>query len=149
MNKDIINIKSPKISCGNLFGGGRFFRYCLIGCSGALLDLLIYSFLINVFFIHYLIANVISVFVGITNNFFFNSYLNFKRTDKLLIRYFSFCFIGILGLVISEILLYVLIEMCVLNTIFAKIVIIFVITIIQYTLNKLLTFRNFNKEEEV
>jgi len=122
-------------------------KYCIIGCSGALLDFIVYTILIKAFGMNYLLANALSVTAGITNNFFLNAYLNFKVTDKLFKRFISFYLVGMLGLLISEILLYLLVDIMSMNSIIAKIITIFVITIVQFILNKTITFKK--KKEEV
>jgi len=122
-------------------------KYCIIGCSGALLDFITYTILIKAFGMNYLLANALSVTAGITNNFFLNAYLNFKVTDKLFKRFISFYLVGMLGLVISEILLYLLVDIMSMNSIIAKIITIFVITIVQFILNKTITFKK--KKEEI
>ena len=116
-------------------------KYCIIGCSGALLDFITYTILIKAFGMNYLLANALSVTVGITNNFFLNAYLNFKVTDNMFKRFISFYLVGMLGLVISEILLYLLVDIMSMNSIIAKIITIFVITIVQFILNKTITFK--------
>lgn len=116
-------------------------KYCIIGCSGALLDFIVYTILIKAFGMNYLLANALSVTAGITNNFFLNAYLNFKVTDKLFKRFISFYLVGMLGLLISEILLYLLVDIMSMNSIIAKIITIFVITIVQFILNKTITFK--------
>ena len=122
-------------------------KYCIIGCSGALLDFIVYTILIKAFGMNYLLANALSVTAGITNNFFLNAYLNFKVTDKLFKRFISFYLVGMLGLLVSEILLYLLVDIMSMNSIIAKIITIFVITIVQFILNKTITFKK--KKEEV
>ena len=116
-------------------------KYCIIGCSGALLDFIVYTILIKAFGMNYLLANALSVTAGITNNFFLNAYLNFKVTDKLFKRFISFYLVGMLGLLVSEILLYLLVDIMSMNSIIAKIITIFVITIVQFILNKTITFK--------
>ena len=86
-------------------------------------------------------ANAVSVTLGITNNFFWNAFLNFKVTDNLIKRFLSFYMVGILGLLISSGMLYFLIEKNHINVIFSKIITIFVITVVQFLLNKLITFK--------
>ncbi len=122
-------------------------KYCIIGCSGALLDFIVYTILIKAFGMNYLLANALSVTAGITNNFFLNAYLNFKVTDNMFKRFISFYLVGMLGLLISEILLYLLVDIMIMNSIIAKIITIFVITIVQFILNKTITFKK--KKEEV
>ena len=124
----------------------RFFKYCIIGCSGACIDFIIYTILTLSFNINYLIANALSVSFGITNNFFFNTFFNFKKKDKLYIRFISFYTVGILGLFISEAVLYILIHNLQFDTTMSKIISIFIITIIQYLLNKYITFQNYQTE---
>jgi len=116
-------------------------KYCIIGCSGALLDFIVYTILIKAFGMNYLLANALSVTAGITNNFFLNAYLNFKVTDNMFKRFISFYLVGMLGLLISEILLYLLVDIMSMNSIIAKIITIFVITIVQFILNKTITFK--------
>ena len=121
--------------------GTRFIKYCLIGCTGAGLDFLFFTCLVKIFAINYLAANAVSVTLGITNNFFWNAFLNFKVTDNLIKRFLSFYMVGILGLLISSGMLYFLIEKNHINVIFSKIITIFVITVVQFLLNKLITFK--------
>ncbi len=119
----------------------RFIVYCMIGCTGAFLDFILYTFLVNFLHINYLLSNCFSVSIGITNNFFLNAFFNFKVTDGLIKRFFSFYFVGIIGLIISEILLYILVDISSINTIIAKVITIFVITLIQFFMNKIITFK--------
>ena len=123
-------------------------KYCIIGCSGALLDFIVYTILVSVLNMNYLLANALSVTIGITNNFFLNAYLNFKVTDNLFKRFISFYLVGMLGLIISEVMLYILVDIMNINSIASKIITIFVITIVQFLLNKTVTFKKGKREEE-
>ena len=64
----------------------RFIVYCLIGFTGVSLDFFIFYLLNNQLGIYYQYANVISVSLGIANNFVLNAFFNFKMLDK----FFSF-----------------------------------------------------------
>lgn len=123
----------------------NFILYCFIGCSGAGLDLIIYSILVSFTDIDYQIANMISCSCGIINNFFLNYFFNFKTRNRFVIRFLSFYSVGLLGLGISSLMLYLLIERLGINKIFAKILTIFVVTIVQYALNKYISFRKAGK----
>ena len=57
--------------------------YCLIGCTGATLDFVIYAVLTEWAGLHYQLANFISISFGIVNNFFWNYFFNFKTHDHL------------------------------------------------------------------
>lgn len=125
----------------------QFILYAIIGVMSAGLDFAVFTVLINFSSINYLIANAISIHCGIINSFLFNRRFNFKVTDKPLKRFISFYVIGLIGLGISSILLWLLIDNFDNNIILSKLVVIFVITIVQFTLNKLITF-NIKKDEE-
>ena len=119
----------------------RFIVYCLIGFTGVSLDFFIFYLLNNQLGIYYQYANVISVSLGIANNFVLNAFFNFKMLDKFFSRFLKFYSIGLLGLATSALCLYLMIEILTLETIVAKIPTIFIVTAIQYTLNKKLTFK--------
>ncbi len=90
---------------------------------------------------YYQYANIISVSCGITNNFILNAILNFKVKDKMFIRFLRFYSIGLIGLIISSGLLYFLIDVFRMIEIISKGCTIFVVVILQYNLNKRITFK--------
>ena len=118
--------------------------YCMIGCTGAGLDFVIYAILTGYCGLHYQIANFISVSFGIINNFFLNRQFNFKTKDKIVARLCSFYAVGMFGWALSATLLWLFIEKMGINTIIAKIVTIFFVTIVQFCLNKFITFKKSN-----
>lgn len=79
--------------------------------------------------------------MGISNNFFWNMRYNFKKEDHRLKRYVSFLSVGIFGLIISTVFLWILIEKYSISVIVAKAFTLTVIAIIQFILNKYITFR--------
>ena len=124
----------------------QFLIYCIIGCTGAGLDFILFWLLSLVGGMHYQIANFISISCGIVNNFFLNRRFNFKSRDRTLIRLASFYAVGMLGWGVSAGLLYVLITCNNFDKILSKVMTIFVITIMQYLLNKTISFRKSEKE---
>lgn len=115
--------------------------YCIIGCTGATLDFLVYALLTNCAGMHYQLANFLSVSFGIINNFFWNCYFNFKTKDKILKRLASFYSVGMFGWVMSAGCLWLFIEIIGLNELIAKLGTIFFVTVVQFCLNKFITFR--------
>lgn len=115
--------------------------YCMIGCTGASLDFVVYALLTNVAELHYQVANFLSVSFGIINNFFLNRQFNFKTKDKVLARLCSFYAVGMFGWVLSAVCLWLFIEKIGLNTIVAKLGTIFFVTVVQFCLNKFITFK--------
>ena len=115
--------------------------YGMIGCTGAGMDFVIFWFLTNNVGVHYQLANVISVTFGITNNFFLNAFFNFRTTDFLFSRFVKFFGIGMLGWVLSAGLLWLFVSQFGWAKVFAKLCTIFFVTVIQFLLNKAITFR--------
>ena len=91
--------------------------------------------------VHYMLANMLSVSFGIINNFFLNYYLNFKIKDNITLRMLSFYGVGIIGLLCSNGLLFLLVQQIGLLQVIAKLVTIFIVTLIQFGLNKTISFK--------
>lgn len=119
----------------------HFIMYSIIGITGASLDFLFFLLFTKIFNVNYLISNVFSVSIGIVNNFILNTVFNFKLKDKLFNRFIKFYSIGILGLLISSGLLFILVSFFKFNVSIAKLSTIIVVTIIQYSLNKRVSFK--------
>ena len=115
--------------------------YCMIGCVGASLDFCIFSTLTKWGGVHHQIANIFSISAGIVTNFFLNYFFNFKSRGNLLLRLFCFYLVGLSGLGLSAILLWLFIDRLGISIIVSKIGTIFVVTAMQYTLNKAISFR--------
>ena len=116
-------------------------KYCIIGCSGALLDFVLYTLLCSYTDIHYQYINIISTSAGIINNFFLNACLNFKVRDHLFRRFLIFYAVGCTGIVLTALLLFILVEKLQFNAVLSKALTIFVVTAVQFILNKCITFK--------
>lgn len=114
--------------------------YGLIGCFCAGLDFGVYSLL--GLWIPYLWANVISVHCGIFCSFFLNRKYNFKVKDKPIQRFTIFYFVGLSGLALSELSLFILGDKLGWNYIIAKLISIVFVALYQFFLNKLITFKH-------
>lgn len=125
----------------NLERRRQFITYGLIGVTGASLDYVCFILLVHFALLHYLFANAISTSLGITNNFLLNAHFNFKVSDRFWIRFASFFSIGLLGLILASGLLYAFVALLHLPTSFAKLCTVFLIAIVQYNLNKFISFR--------
>lgn len=121
--------------------------YCMIGCTGATLDFVVYALLTSCLGMHYQIANFIGVTFGIVNNFIWNYYFNFKVRDHFFLRLASFYGVGMVGCALSAVCLWMFIEQMALNTLIAKLGTIFFVTIVQFCLNKFITFKRRSNHE--
>lgn len=147
-------LRYGQVHCRSLGGGdlkklfarmwNRFHElivYCIIGCTGATLDFLIYALLTKGCILHYQLSNLISVSFGIVNNFFWNYHFNFKVKDHLWQRLGSFYCVGMFGWALSAGCLWFLIERSGMNSLVSKLCTIVVVTVTQFCLNKFITFR--------
>jgi putative flippase GtrA len=115
--------------------------YGIIGSFSAGIDFLIFYVLTHTFGVYYLTANFISVSFGITTSFILNKNYNFKVKDQVFRRFLIFFSIGLSGLFVSSALLYFFINYFHLTKIFAKLMSIVFVILIQFVLNKYVTFR--------
>lgn len=116
--------------------------YGIIGgfCSG--LDFVVYSILCQYEIMPYLWANVISIHCGIFCSFILNRGYNFRVKDKVLRRFLSFYLVGLIGLGISELMLYLMVDIAQWNEIACKLISIVVVALVQYFLNRFVTFKS-------
>jgi putative flippase GtrA len=118
----------------------QFILYGIIGGISAGLDFVVFTLLCKEG-LNYQFANIISIHCGITCSFILNRHFNFKIKDKTLQRFLSFYIIGFIGLSISAGLLYLLVSLNQWNEINAKLLSIVIVAIVQFLLNKFITFR--------
>ena len=119
--------------------------YGVIGSCTAFLDFLVYTMLTSGLEVYYLVANCISVIIGITSSFILNRYYNFKVKDRPLIRFLSFFSVGILGMLLSTLILYISVEAYGFKKIVSKLLSIIIVVFFQFLLNKYLTFKTASK----
>lgn len=122
----------------------KFFKYSAIGVISASIDFLVFYILNTSTPINYLIINIISISFGITNSFFLNAKLNFKVHDNYIKRFAKFYAVGILGIIISNILLLIFHEQIGVSVIISKIVTIFIVVIMQFILNSKYSLASIN-----
>jgi putative flippase GtrA len=120
----------------------RLVLYCLIGSTGATLDFLIYSSLVRWAGVHVQAANAVGYAAGTTLSFTLNALFNFKTRDWLPLRLISFFGVAFLGWAASASVLYVTIEQFGWNKYVAKMATMVVAVLLQYNLNRLISFRS-------
>lgn len=119
--------------------------YGIIGGFCAGLDFGIYTALCYWNIMPYLWANIISIHVGIFTSFVLNRSINFKVKDKVKTRFLSFYTVGLVGLGISTLMLWLMVDMSHWNEIVCKLITIVVVALVQFLLNKHITFKS-NKQ---
>jgi putative flippase GtrA len=118
-----------------------FFTYVLIGTIATLLDMVILYLLSDVLLINYVISNFISVFGGISLSFFLNSKYNFKKTDKIAIKFMYFASVCIIGMLVGSTIFVFLYENLAIFKFISKAISVIIAGILQFLFNKNVTFR--------
>lgn len=94
-------------------------------------------------------SNFISINIGITLSFLMNMYVNFKVFDRIIKRAFSFFTVGYTGLCLSMLILFMGVELADLPKMDVKILSVFLVAAVQFTLNKLITFKKAENDGQV
>ena len=119
--------------------------YGIIGSFSASLDFCVYTLLINYVGFPYLFANCCSVLIGITCSFCMNRSYNFKVKDRVRSRFALFLTVGLCGLLLSNLILYICVEELTINKMLSKFLSIVLVVTFQFLANKMITFRPSNK----
>ena len=115
--------------------------YGIIGSFTSFLDFCVFTLLASYAGIHYLVANCISVLVGITTSFLLNRSYNFKVKDKTKQRFAIFLMVGLCRLMLSNLILYIGIDMLHGEDVIVKLASIVLVVGFQFLMNKFVTFR--------
>ncbi len=116
-------------------------KYGIIGIIGLGVEFFVFYVMLRIVGFHYLIANIFSVVIAITHNFLLNAFFNFKVVNNLFIRFLKYFSFGITGLLISSGILYILVDLLLLNELISKAIVLSFIVLVQYILNKKFTFK--------
>ena len=133
------NMKDRVIALFNRFR--NLILYGIIGGFCAALDFGIYTLLCHFDILPYLWANVISTHIGIFTSFFLNRSLNFKVKDKTPQRFLSFYAVGLTGLSMSSFMLWLMVDKVGWNELVCKLITIVFVSLMQFCLNKYITFK--------
>ena len=123
--------------------------YGIIGSFSSGLDFLIYTILVQIVGLQYLLANCISVLAGISTSFTLNRNYNFKVKDKTTRRFTIFLCVGLCGLMMSNAILYTCINTFEMNKIVSKLLSIVLVVFFQFLVNKYLTFKPIKHGESI
>ena len=133
MMKDLIKILYHK--------SHHLILYGIIGSFSSGLDFVIYTLLVQVAGLQYILANCISVLAGISTSFLLNRNYNFKAKDSTTRRFGIFLSVGLCGLLFSNIILYTCIDIFHINKIVSKLLSIVLVVFFQFLANKYVTFK--------
>ena len=120
----------------------QLIKYVLIGFLGLMVDFGVYTILTR-FKMNVELANVISSICG--NNFLWNSYTNFKVHDHLFMRFISYFGVGQITTVFTTVSLFIFVTRLGYSHLIVKVIATFVATLIQFIVNKIITFKKVRK----
>ncbi len=120
--------------------------YGIIGSFSSGLDFLVYTLLVQVCGFQYLLANFISVLAGISTSFILNRNYNFKVRDHVKRRFSIFLTVGLCGLIMSNVILYMCIDVFFMDKLISKLLSIVLVVFFQFLVNKYYTFKPSNNE---
>lgn len=117
--------------------------YFFIGASASIIDVTGFYVFFSIFGIQSTLATTYSVTIAIVYAFLLNTFFNFKMTDRFFVRFLSYFAVSGMGLLLSVCMLWVLNVLLGFNGNLIKIFSLPMVFIIQYFLNKRITFRSF------
>lgn len=121
----------------------EFVKFSLVGASGTLVNLAVYSLAIYMG-LDYIVSATVSFLVAVTNNFYWNFIWTFKGKapgKSIRRKYVSFFLISVLNFGINLLALRYLVDAYMLNKILAQILAIGIASVFNFLLNYLITFR--------
>ena len=137
--KCLICVRNTIIALFNRFR--NLILYGIIGGFCAALDFGVYTLLCHFGVLPYLWANVISTHIGIFTSFLLNRSYNFKVKDKTPQRFLSFYAVGLTGLGLSSLMLWLMVDKLQWNELVCKLITIVFVSLMQFILNKYITFK--------
>jgi len=120
----------------------KLIKFCVVGFSGVFVDFSTTWLLKEKVGINKYVANSTGFLVAATSNYFFNRVWTFhSQNPEIATEYFSFFGISLIGLGINNLILYLLTEKWKLNFYLSKLFAIGVVTIWNFVMNYLVTFK--------
>lgn len=120
--------------------------YFGIGVSASLIDVVGFYVLYSIFGIASPLATTYSVALATVYAFLLNAHFNFKMTDRYWLRFASYATVSGIGLVISALLLFMFNVWLGFDGNLIKILSLPIVFVVQYLLNKKITFQSFVNE---
>lgn len=120
----------------------QFVKFALVGASNTVLDFGTYLVLTRILGVHFLIANVFAFLFAASWSYFWNRRWTFRSNDPRIHRqYVKFLIVATIGLGLTTIILYTLVEHATLPDIPAKVVSVAAVLIWNFLANRFWTFK--------
>ena len=121
--------------------------YCICGGIGVTADYFVYYSALT-FGVWYQTANIFGYLSGTLVSFFLNRKITFGIRDKLAYRLAMFLGVAVIGFSVSAVMLWFLVDLMLVDARIAKLLTLPVVVIIQFSMNRRITFLK-NTSEQV
>ena len=120
----------------------RFIRFGIVGCSGMIVDFGVTWLCKEKLRWNKYLSNSLGFILAATNNYLWNRIWTFQSESEAVAReYISFVVIAVIGLGLNNLIIYLLHERLHLNFYLSKLLAIACVTIWNFTMNYVFTFR--------
>ena len=120
-----------------------FFKYCLVGSSGTLIDLGVFYVLYEVLLFHVLISATTSFILAVINNFLLNKFWTFRDKSKNYRKQFiKFLIVSCVGLCFTLFFVYIFIEIFKIWSVLSKAMTSLIVLSWNFLGNKYWTFKS-------
>ena len=126
----------------NTLFGTQIGRYFLIGGMASAIDVGVFIVLHEFLDFSAIASHSISIPISAIYSFTLNAFLNFKTTDKLLLRFISFSIVVMLGYLLGALVIWFTENFLGLSGTIGKIISLPLVFVFQYFLNAKISFRN-------
>ena len=119
----------------------KFLKFCVVGLSGMVIDFSTTWLLKEKAKANKYIANSTGFILTATSNYIWNRLWTFQSAnDEIVVEYFSFILISVVGLRINNFVIYLLNDRLKINFYLSKLLAIGVVTVWNFLMNFLITF---------
>ena len=118
----------------------RFIKFGMVGVLNTLVNWIIF-FILNLFGMYYILANIIAYTLGTINSYLWNTLWVFKYREKASAdTTIKFIILNLVGLGLNTGILYILVDLYNLNKFIGLVITTIIVMIINYVVNKLWVF---------
>ncbi len=119
----------------------QFIRFGIVGVINTLITISIIFILSNVYNVHYIISNIIGYIAGFMNSFLMNKFWTFQSKGNFLKESYWFILVFLISYALQVLILYYLHGILKINENLSQILSMICYTLVNFILNKFLTFR--------
>lgn len=119
----------------------QFIKFCIVGTASSVINVTIYIFLTRFFGIYYVAADVCAYLIALINSYYLNRNFTFRSSHKKVgVQFLKYITVYTIGMVSSAWLLYVFVNDFGIYDLYAKILVIGIITMWNFVGSKFLIF---------